>query len=999
MTIDQQQWAQVWELFHQALEMERDQRTPFLNRTCDTDVRLRQEVESLLSAHDRAQNLLDSPVFADSPPPGFDWSDLVRRPVNTVTYQRPMHPRRLRYAPCDIPSGMPRSRALPGEAPEPPLRHRIYGPEYLGIGDVIGPYRLQKVLGEGGMGIVYEALQEEPIRRRVALKLIKPGLETGQVLARFESERRALALMDHPHIARIYEAGSTGQGRPYFVMEMVDGITITDYCDGKGLTIRRRLELFIQVCRAVQHAHQRGIIHRDLKPSNILVTEQEGKPEPKIIDFGVAKALNQPLFDGAGTGTQNVVMIGTPEYMSPEQARRRPDIDTRTDVYSLGILLYQIMAGVSPFGDALSRCRDHLEVIELIQRHEIRRPLATLESSGGNLQRIAKNRSIDPSSLRRRLHGDLEWIILKAIDKQPQNRYQTVLELSGDVQRHLAFEPVSAGPPGVWYRSRKFLRRHRFSVAAAAALALLLTAFSAVVSIQSYRLSVALQQAQGQKERAQKISAFLIDLFRGADPYRNPGKSATLEEIVDAGAARIPAELKDQPEVQAALLATLGEVYRSLGHSNRARPLLEEALAIRRKIHGEDHPEVADSLYDLGVLLHYQGEGRQAETLLRRALELHIEHLGPTHPRVVSDLLFLGSLLRSSGRLTEAESMLRRALKVQRDSGEISSPSREMDILGQLAAVLHRQARYQDAEKTYREALDLGNSWNPKHPKTASTMANAGAMYVDWGKYNKAEPLLRNALALQLELLGPHHHSSINARTNLAYLLHQKGHYTEAESLYRKAVALSRKNLGENSSSYVINVNNLGLLLYETDRLTEAHHLFEENLRRQRQVWGESHPNVAFALTNLGRVLRAMHRYADAERFFRQGLELRRQTLPPEHPALSGSLTSLGALRLERGEPVEAEEMLREALQIRQRSYSAEDWRTAQTENLLGAALAAQERYREAEPMLINGFNTLQRLRGPRRRETRQAMQRVLDFFRRSSQLERASELKQMEVR
>ncbi|MEJ2080094.1 MAG: serine/threonine-protein kinase, partial [Acidobacteriota bacterium] len=585
------------------------------------------------------------------------------------------------------------------------------------IGERIGPYRIRSVIGEGGMGIVYAAEQEEPIRRLVALKLIKPGLETRRVLARFDSERQTLALMDHPNIARIYDAGTTAQGHPYFVMEQVEGISITEYCDREGLSVGRRLELFIQVCRAVQHAHQRGIIHRDLKPSNILVAVSEGWPVPKVIDFGVAKALHPSLPAGQTSDTQHLVMIGTPEYMSPEQARRQDDIDTRTDVYSLGILLFRLLTGVSPFGADLSRCQDYLDMISLLQQSEVRRPRTALEDVGSDLEVIAEARSTDPVSLRRRLRGELEWIILKAVDRERRKRYSTVLELSNDLERHLEHQRVSVGPPGTRHRTVKFVRRHRFGVAVGITLFLLLSAFLVVVSVQSYRLSTALTEAERQQHRAEEVSAFLLSLFRASDPYTNPGKAVTLEEVVDKGAARIETELEDEPEVQASLLETLGEVYRSLGHNDRARPLLEKALAIRRRLHGEDHVEVADSLYELGLLMESQGQRQQAEQLYRQGLKLRRERLPPRHPAIADSLTDLARLRLKQGDAREAESMLREALEIRRHSYS-KTDRRTAQTENLLGACLAAERRDREAEPLLVGGLAVLERQSPRRRET-----------------------------------------------------------------------------------------------------------------------------------------------------------------------------------------------------------------------------------------------------------------------------------------
>src|SRR5262245_17288672 len=478
----------------------------------------------------------------------------------------------------------------------------------------IGSYRLMRRVGTGGMGEVYLAEQTAPVRRQVALKVIKAGMDTGQVIARFEAERQALALMDHPVIAKVFDAGATPNGRPYFVMEYVKGEPITHYCDQNRLTTRERLALFMRVCDGVQHAHQKGIIHRDLKPSNVLVTVDGDAPAPKIIDFGVAKATAQPLTERTMV-TELGAMIGTPEYMSPEQADLGAlDIDTRTDVYSLGVMLYELLTGTLPLDPGALRQAGVSEMHRRIREVDPPRPSARIRTTGDQSIETAKKRRTDPGRLAGRLHGDLDWITMRALEKDRTRRYGSPSDLKADIERHLADQPVLAGPPSVAYRARKFVRRHRVGVSVAAVAAVALVVFAAMMAVQARRIA-------RERDRAERVSSFLVDLFRVSSPGQSRGKEMTAREMLDRGADKIDKELADEPEVQGRLLYTIGRAYDELGQYSRAAGLFTRAVDISTRALGPDHPDTLDARNMLGVVNEHMGNYADAGRLYREVME------------------------------------------------------------------------------------------------------------------------------------------------------------------------------------------------------------------------------------------------------------------------------------------------------------------------------------------------------------------------------------------
>jgi serine/threonine protein kinase/Tfp pilus assembly protein PilF len=732
----------------------------------------------------------------------------------------------------------------------------------------VGPYRLLQRLGSGGMGEVWLAEQMEPVRRRVALKLIKAGMDTDEVVARFESERQALAMMDHPAIAKVFDAGSTTAGRPYFAMEYVPGVPITEHCDTLRLSTRDRLKLFIQVCAGVQHAHQKAVIHRDLKPSNVLVTVQDRKATPKIIDFGVAKAIAQPLTEKT-IYTQFGAMVGTPEYMSPEQAGlTAQDVDTRTDVYSLGAILYQLLVGALPFESRDLRQGGYEGLRKKILEEEPSWPSARIRTLGASSLVAARNRSADRSMLARQLKGDLDWITMKALEKDRDRRYGSPSDLAADIQRHLNNEPVLARPASLAYRAGKFLRRHRFGVAVAAAAALLLMAFAGVMAFQARRIARERDRANREVQISQRVTEFLTGLFAVSDPGEAKGNTVTAREILDKGSEKILRELNHEPVIQARLMDTMGGVYDNLGLYDRATPLLQNALSIRRRALGNENIEVADSLVHLGNLAYHKGDLATAETSLRQALAMRRKVPGNEPLDTATNLTGLAKVLRqkeTGGAIDEAERYYREALATRRKVLGGDDPA-IADSLNNLAMLLYAN----------------------KHDDAA------------------AEPLFRESLAMYRRLTGGEDVEVAITMNNLALLLGEKGQYDEAEQLFRKALAMNRRILGENHPIVATFVNNLATLLKRKGDFNGAESLYRQAIDAERKVFPEDHWEVATIKSLLGGCLTAERRYREAEPLVLESYPIIESQFGDSHERTRVALRRIVDLYSAWGKPTEA---------------------------------------------------------------------------------------------
>ncbi len=694
------------------------------------------------------------------------------------------------------------------------------------------------------MGEVWRAEQTEPLHRTVALKLIKAGMDTRSVVARFDSERQALALMEHANIAKVFDAGATAEGRPYFVMEYVPGLPITDFCDEHRLTIKQRLELFMRVCEGVQHAHQKAIIHRDLKPSNVLVEEVDGKPVPKIIDFGLAKAIG-PRLTEITMFTEVGGVVGTPDYMSPEQADRLDrSVDTRTDVYSLGVILYELLVGALPVGARELREAGMEAMLQKIRQQEPTRPSTKIKSLGDSAHDSAVKRREEPTSLERHLRGELDWITMKALEKDRTRRYGSPSDLAADIQRYLRNQPVLAGPPSAVYRTSKFVRRHRFGVGVAVAAVALLVAFAATMALQTRRIAKERDRANREAETAKRVSEFMSNMFKVSDPSQARGNSITAREILDKASKDIRTGLAKDTVVQAQMMTVMGGVYDNLGLYPQAESLLTDAVEIRRRVLGPENPDTLSSMHALCRTLREQGRYAEAEKLQRETLDTRRRILGPEHPQTLASMSQLASILYDEGRDPEAEKLGQQALDSQLRILGPEDPNTLWSMVI-VASIFFDEGRLPDAEKLYRQALDIRlRILGPDHPDTLSLMDGYATTLAEEKRHAEAEKLLRETLDVRRRVLGPDHRDTLMSMNNLANILFLEGRYGDAEKLEGEALTIQRRVLGPDHPDTAMSTYNLGGIALHKGKRDEALSLLREAVDHGLA------PNIALHLEN-----------------------------------------------------------------------------------------------------------------------------------------------------
>jgi serine/threonine protein kinase/tetratricopeptide (TPR) repeat protein len=929
-------------LFAEALErVDPQQRAAFLDEACRDDPALRQRMERLLAQHQHAGAFLEASPLA------------AALTIEEAVRERP--------------------------------------------GTVIGPYKLLEQIGEGGFGVVFMAEQAEPVRRKVALKVLKPGMDSRQVVARFEAERQALAIMDHPNIAKVYDGGAAPSGRPFFVMELVKGVPITGFCDQSHLTPRERLELFVTVCQAVQHAHQKGIIHRDLKPSNVLVTVHDTRPVVKVIDFGVAKALGQDLTDKT-LFTGFAQMVGTPLYMSPEQAGQSGlDVDTRSDIYSLGVLLYELLTGTTPFRKERFKRAAYDEIRRIIREEEPPRPSTRLSESKDALPSISAQRHTEPEKLTKLVRGELDWIVMKCLEKDRSRRYETVSAFAADVQRYLSDEPVQACPPSARYRLRKFARRNRGPLLAALAVAGLLVLGTVGTSVglvraleaegvagaaaaaeaeqrkaaetQRDRAIAAEGRALAEKQRAddeaaaaRAVNEFLQkDLLSQAD-IGNQAEDAvrdsnvTVRELLDRAARKIEGKFVGQEVTEAGIRLTLGDAYMALGKYDEARKHLECSLALRRRKLGADNAETLTSMHHLAAVYSKRGEYVEAEQLYKEALEGRRTKLGADHPDTLESMIALAGLYWLRGRHDEAERLHKQALEACRSKLGGDHPL-TLFSMHNLAAHYQRRGRLDEAEALHKQALEACRSkLGAGHPLTLTSKNLLAVHYQMRGRYDDAASLHKEVLDARRAVLGADHPDTLQSMENLAAFYQARGRYDEAEALHKETLAGRRARLGADHPDTLHSIANLAALQEARGHDDEAERLFKQALVGYRARLGAEHPITITIRNRLAALYNAGGRHAEAEPLLREAVgEARKKKDRVDSSSESRALALLALNLLRQMKYADAEDFARESLAIRARE-EPDAWTTFNARSLLGGALLGQKKYADAEPLLLAGY-------------------------------------------
>ena len=828
----------------------------------------------------------------------------------------------------------------------------------LQTGQTVGRYKLIRPIGEGGMGAVWLAEQEKPIRRQVALKLIKAGVADKQTIARFEAERQALSMMDHPHIAKVLDAGATPAGSPYFVMELVKGEPVTQYCDANKLSLNERLALFIQACEAVQHAHHKGIIHRDLKPSNILVHIHNDQHTVKVIDFGLAKALDQQAkLTDKTVHTEFGRVMGTLQYMSPEQAQLDSlDIDTRTDVYSLGIILYELLAGSTPIDKESLKEKTLLQVLEMVREETPPLPSNRLSSSFDKLDSISSMRQIQSGKLQQILKGELDWVVMRALEKDRARRYATPIDFAADVRRYLDGDAVVARPPSVSYRFRKFVRKNWIPVGVVAGLFALVTGAAVVINSARTAAEESARKERISATKSNAVAQLLKDSLDGVGPSVALGRDTTLlKEILERASQRVDEELDDQPEVEADMRSTLSVTYWEMGEYQLAETHRRRSKEIIDKLYAGDHSAKALELGELGLILAERDEFESAEEHFRESLAMYERLNAETDDDgEVSALKDLATLLTRQNRVNEAREQLELAYRKAIAYYETEEHDIVATVISALGNVEMQAGNFAEAHQHYERALELHRRLLPAdHPFIQTSMLNLGWVLLEMNQLDESEQLFRDAIALQRKVLGADHPTLASSLRQLGGVLKRAGRLDDTERVLNEALSIARQHfseehvvveyclndlaglynlLGRLEQSLEIhqqllknklargdernlfnNYNNVAHVLMRTKQFNEAEKMFREAIALAKAAGPHGSPQLPTYMNNRGQCLVAMGRFEEAIELFQQVIEMRKR-LNENDPQIGNSLSSLGQVYLKLKDYEKAEELQRQAV-------------------------------------------------------------------------------------
>ena len=895
-------------IFSQAVELvDPDRRADFLDSVCTGEPALRNRVRALLDANKRAESFMEEPAGS------LDLADMLSEPDSI------------------------------GEQP----------------GDRVGRYKLLQKIGEGGMGTVFMAEQEAPVHRKVALKIVKPGLDTKEVIARFESERQALALMSHSHIARVLDAGATVQGRPYFVMELVKGIPVTDYCNEARLSTRERLELFVPICQAIQHAHQKGVIHRDIKPRNVLVTLIDGKPVPKVIDFGIAKAIDHRLTDKT-LFTRFGEFIGTPAYMSPEQAALSGiDVDTRSDVYSLGALLYELLTGIPPFDSEQLKTMEHDEMRRFIREATPVQPSDAVGTSGADrATTIAEARRSTLRDLKSQIHGELDWIVMRTLEKERARRYETASALADDILRYLNDEAVVAKPQTLAYRLRKFVARNRVAVLASGAIATTLLVATGVSGWLAVSATAARRAADDEMRGQREIVEFMTDsLLAQADPLQEPNRDVKLRTVLDRAAAKLDAEAIKRPRVEMSLRTTIGETYRGLGELRPAVLHFKRAHALGMQELGESDRKTISAANNLASAWLGLAKHNLAVPLLKKTLQTAERKLAPEDDLRLTTLKLSASCFQATGELQTATRQFEQILKVRKKHDGETAPATYL-AMADLATAYRDLGRRNEALQLLTTAsegmLAHESEW---HPETLKTSLRLAGLHLARNEREEAAGVYERTLAAARQTLGPDHVQTLSALHGVALVRINDGDFDEAVSLLEQVLNGQTQKLGDDHPTTLDTMLNLAQLHARLGQLEKAESLLLTELSRRRASHGDKPRAIGNSLSGVAFFYLNQAKFVDAIPYYSELTTHLMKQSPNDVNTLAARMM-LAVCQHKAGQHEQARGEL-EALRDICHATRPEHWLLPVVESQLGEVLLKLGERNDAEDALLSGYDGL----------------------------------------